>query len=99
MPWRPRPCRGAAEQPAAAHGALTAELVETLSGAAELVAFGQEQERLEMREAGRGWFGPRAGPRSPTARRGLLLLVTGATVAGVLAVGVPHTRPDDSTGC
>jgi thiol reductant ABC exporter CydC subunit len=72
---------------------LTAELVETLAGSAELVAFGQEQERLAaVRKADRRLV--RTARRAAVAdgmAEGLLLLVTGATLAGVLAVAVSAT--------
>jgi ATP-binding cassette, subfamily C, bacterial CydC len=85
--------RRAAGRQAAARGALSAELVETLAGSAELVAYGQEQERLAaVREADRRLVrtARRAALADGTAE-GLLLLVTGATVAGVLAVAVSAT--------
>jgi len=85
--------RRAAGRQAAARGALSAELVETLAGSAELVAFGQERERLAaVREADRRLVrtARRAALADGTAE-GLLLLVTGATVAGVLAVAVSAT--------
>jgi thiol reductant ABC exporter CydC subunit len=75
---------------AAARGNLSAELVEAISGSAELVAFGREGERLDLlREADRRLV---SGGRRATAAAGLgdglLLAVLGATVAGVLAVSV-----------
>ena len=80
----------AAGRQAAARGALSAELVETLDGSAELVAYGRVPERLErigevdhrlVRVARRAALADGTGD-------GLRLLVTGATVAGVLAVAV-----------
>ncbi len=85
--------RRAAARQADARGALSAELVETLSGSAELVAFGQEHERLAavraadrrlVRIARRAAFADGAGDA-------LLLVATGATVVGVLAVSVSAT--------
>jgi len=81
--------RSAATQ-AEARGALTAELVETVAGSAELAAFGLERDRLRtfrrsdtrlVRVARRAAFADGTGD-------GLRLLVTGATVVGVLAVAV-----------
>ena len=75
---------------AAARADLTAELVELLQAAPELVVYGQEQRRLDrvrvadrtlVRLASRDAFAAGVGD-------GLTLLVTGATVAGVLAVSV-----------
>jgi ATP-binding cassette subfamily C protein CydC len=75
---------------AAARGELSAQLVETLSGSAELVAFGRANDCLGrlrgtdgllVRHARRAAFGDGAG-------EGLGLVVAGATVAGVLAVAV-----------
>jgi thiol reductant ABC exporter CydC subunit len=85
--------RRAAARQAEARGALSAELVETLAGSAELVAFGQERERLDaVRAADRRLVGiaRRAALADGTAD-GLLLFVTGATVVGVLAVSVSAT--------
>ena len=82
--------RRAAARQAAVRGALSAELVETLAGSAELVAYGRETERLErigevdrrlVRVARRAALADGTGD-------GLRLLVTGATVAGVLAIAV-----------
>ncbi len=75
---------------AAARGELSAQLVEVVSGSAELVAFGRGDDCLGrlrvtddrlVRYARRAAFGDGAG-------EGLGLVVTGATVAGVLAVAV-----------
>jgi thiol reductant ABC exporter CydC subunit len=80
----------ASSQQAAARGALSAELVETLTGGAELVAYGRGADRLELlggadrrlvRVARRAALADGTGD-------GLRLLVTGLTVAGVLAVAV-----------
>ena len=85
--------RSAALQ-APARGALTAELVETLAGGSELVAYGRLNDRLERigdadraltRIARRAAFADGAG-------EGLRLLVMAATIAGVLALAVSaHT--------
>ena len=75
---------------AAARGELSAQLVEVVSGSAELVAFGREDDCLGrlrvtddrlVRHARRAAFGDGAG-------EGLGLVVAGVTVAGVLAVAV-----------
>jgi thiol reductant ABC exporter CydC subunit len=82
--------RRSAAQHAAARGALTAELVETLAGSAELVAFGCEKDRLRgLQAADRKLvrIARRAALADGTGDA-LRLLVTGATVVGVLAVSV-----------
>jgi ATP-binding cassette subfamily C protein CydC len=75
---------------AAARGDLSAQLVETVSGSAELVVFGRGDDFVDrlrvtdetlVRHARRAAFGDGAG-------EGLGLVVAGATVAGVLAVAV-----------
>ncbi len=75
---------------AAARGALSAELVESLRGAPELVAFGAELVALDrVRAADRALV--KLARRDAVAAGvgdGLGLAVTGATVAGVLAVAV-----------
>jgi thiol reductant ABC exporter CydC subunit len=75
---------------AQARGVLSAELVETLAGSAELAALGLERERLRaMRRADSRLV--RISRRAALADGlgdGLRLLVTGATVVGVLAVSV-----------
>ena len=75
---------------AEARGTLSAELVETLAGSAELAAFGLERERLRtMRRADARLV--RIARRAALADGlgdGLRLLVTGATIVGVLAVSV-----------
>jgi thiol reductant ABC exporter CydC subunit len=75
---------------AAARGELTAEFVETLRGAPELAVYGRVDERLErLREADRGLVRiARRAALADGAADGLRLLVTGATVAGVLMVAV-----------
>jgi thiol reductant ABC exporter CydC subunit len=75
---------------AAARGELAAELVETVRGAAELEVYGAGRERLgSLRAADRALV--RLAHRAALAdgaADGLRLLVTGATLAGVLAVAV-----------
>jgi ATP-binding cassette, subfamily C, bacterial CydC len=81
--------RSAALQ-APARGALSAELVESLAGGAELVAYGRQGERLERLGAADSGL-VRAARRAALADgtgEGLRVLVTGATVAGVLALAV-----------
>jgi thiol reductant ABC exporter CydC subunit len=81
--------RSAALQ-APARGALSAELVETLAGSAELVAYGRQGERLERVGAADSRL-VKAARRTALADgtgEGLRLLVTGGTVAGVLALAV-----------
>jgi ATP-binding cassette, subfamily C, bacterial CydC len=75
---------------AAARGQLSAELVETVRGAAELAVYGAESERLgRLREADRTLVRlARRAALADGAGDGLRLLVTGVTVAGVLAVAV-----------
>jgi ATP-binding cassette, subfamily C, bacterial CydC len=81
--------RSAALQ-APARGALSAELVETLAGGAELVAYGRQSERLDRVSAvdSRLVRVARSAALADGAGEGLRLLVTGGTVAGVLAVAV-----------
>jgi ATP-binding cassette, subfamily C, bacterial CydC len=78
------------QRQAAAKGALGAELVETLAGSEELVAYGRRDERLQrLRAADRSLV--RVARRAAAADGtgdGLRLLVTGLTVAGVLALAV-----------
>jgi ATP-binding cassette, subfamily C, bacterial CydC len=79
-----------ATRQAAARGALSAELVETLAGSAELVAFGRGDYRLRgFRVADRRLvrIARRAALADGTGD-GLRVLVTGATLVGVLAVSV-----------
>jgi thiol reductant ABC exporter CydC subunit len=75
---------------AQARGDLSAELVETLAGSAELAALGLERDRLRtMRRADSRLV--RISRRAALADGlgdGLRVLVTGATVVGVLAVSV-----------
>jgi ATP-binding cassette, subfamily C, bacterial CydC len=82
--------RSARRREAAARGELTAELVELLRGAPELVAFGREAEvTARIRRADGDLIG--LGRRNALAggmAEGLSVLVTGLTLAGVLAVAV-----------
>jgi thiol reductant ABC exporter CydC subunit len=81
--------RSAALQ-APARGALSAELVETLAGGAELVAYGRQSERVDRVSAvdSRLVRVARRAALADGTGEGLRLLVTGGTVAGVLAVAV-----------
>jgi thiol reductant ABC exporter CydC subunit len=82
--------RSAGRRQAAARGELTAELVELLRGAPELVAFGREEEAVERVRAADDELA-RLGRRDALAAGAadaLTILVAGATVAGVLAVAV-----------
>jgi ATP-binding cassette, subfamily C, bacterial CydC len=80
----------AIEARSAARATLTAELIELLRGAPELVAFGREQDTLErIRRADRELT--RLARRDALAAGvadSLAILVTGATVVGVLAAAV-----------
>jgi thiol reductant ABC exporter CydC subunit len=80
----------AGRRQAAARGGLTAELVEALQAAPELVVYGQEQDRLErLRAADRELV--RIGRRDALAAGlgdGLQIAIAGATVIGVLALAV-----------
>jgi ATP-binding cassette, subfamily C, bacterial CydC len=81
--------RSAALQ-APARGALSAELVETLAGGAELVAYGRLEDRLERVGSADGRL-VRVALRAALADgtgEGLRVLLTGLTVAGVLALAV-----------
>jgi ATP-binding cassette subfamily C protein CydC len=82
--------RRAGRRRAAARAALTADLVELLRGAPELVAFGREQDAIErIRRADRELV--RLGRRDALAAGvadSLAIVVAGATVVGVLAVAV-----------
>jgi thiol reductant ABC exporter CydC subunit len=73
-----------------ARGALSAELVETLAGSAELAAFGVERDRIRSvrRTDSRLVRASRRAALADGLGDGLRLLVTGLTVAGVLAVSV-----------
>ena len=75
---------------AAARGALGAELVETLVGGEELAVYGRLDDRLERLRSADGRL-VRVARRAAAADGtgdGLRLLVTGLTVAGVLAAAV-----------
>ena len=80
----------ASQQEAEARGELTSELVETLAGSAELVAFGCEKERLRGLQAADRKLVRIARRASLADGTGdaLRLLVMGATVVGVVAVSV-----------
>jgi thiol reductant ABC exporter CydC subunit len=82
--------RGAGRPRAGARAALTAELVELLRGAPELVAFGREEDAIErIRRADRDLV--RLGRRDAFAAGvadSLAIVVAGTTVVGVLAVAV-----------
>jgi thiol reductant ABC exporter CydC subunit len=82
--------RSAGRRQAAARGELTAEFVEILRGAPELVAYGREDDALaRVRAADEELV--RLGRRDALAAGtadALTILVAGATVAGVLAVAV-----------
>ena len=82
--------RSSGRRQAAARGELTAELVELLRGAPELVAYGREDEEIARVRAADAEL-VRLGRRDALAAGAadaLLILVAGATVAGVLAVAV-----------
>jgi thiol reductant ABC exporter CydC subunit len=94
VPWLAAAlARSAGRRQAALRGALTAQLVETLCGAPELVLYGQEEQTLErIRRLDRDLA--RAARRDALAAglgEALTILVAGLTVAGVLAVGVSAT--------
>jgi ATP-binding cassette, subfamily C, bacterial CydC len=82
--------RAAGRRQTAARSELTADLVELLRGAPELVAYGREEETLaRVRAADRELA--RLGRRDALAAglaEALSILVTGLTVVGVLAVAV-----------
>jgi thiol reductant ABC exporter CydC subunit len=82
--------RRTGQRQAAARGELAAELVEALQAAPELVVYGRELDRLEQVRATDDAL-VRLGRRDALAAGvgdGLQLVITGATVAGVLAVAV-----------
>jgi ATP-binding cassette, subfamily C, bacterial CydC len=82
--------RRAARLDALARGELTAELVETVRGAPELAVYGRVEERLSRLAVADGALA-RVLRRSALADgggEGLRILVTGATVVGVLGVSV-----------
>jgi thiol reductant ABC exporter CydC subunit len=82
--------RRAARLEAAARGELSAELVETVGGAAELAVYGREAEQLaRFRQVDRTLVRvARRAALADGAGDWLRLLVTGVTVASVLAVSV-----------
>ncbi len=94
VPWLAAAlARSAGRRQAALRGALTAELVEALRGAPELVVYGQEERTLERirrldRDLARTM---RRDALAAGVGDGLTILVAGLTVAGVLAVGVAAT--------
>jgi thiol reductant ABC exporter CydC subunit len=91
VPWLSAAlCRTAGRRQAVARGALTADLVELLRGAPELVVYGQEEGALaRVRELDRELS--RSGRRDALVAGigdALTILVTGLTTAAVLAVAV-----------
>ena len=87
----------AGRRQAAARGELSAELVEALRGAPELVAFGGEGAAVDrVRAADRALVKlARRDALAGGLADGLVLVVTGLTVAGVLAVGITtHNQGD-----
>ena len=85
--------RRAARRQAAARGRLAAELVELLDAAPELVVNGAEEERFaRVAETDARLVGlARRDAFAGGVADGLCLLITGATVCGVLAVAVDAT--------
>ena len=82
--------RRTSRRQAAARGHLTAEIVELLRAASELVVYGQERERLARLEQANDAL-VRISRRDALAAgigEGLHVVVMGATVAGVLVVSV-----------
>ena len=82
--------RSSARRQAAARGELTAELVELLRGSPELVVYGREDEAIARVRAADAEL-VRLGRRDALAAGAadaLMIVVAGATVAGVLAVTV-----------
>jgi ATP-binding cassette, subfamily C, bacterial CydC len=82
--------RAVSRRQSAARAALTAELVELLRGASELVAYGREEEAAARVRAADGELA-RIGRRDALAAGladALSILFAGVTVAGVLAVAV-----------
>ena len=80
--------RAAGDRQGAARSELTAELVELLRGAPELVVYGREAEtlaRIRARSDELARLGRRDGLAAGVAE-GLSILIAGLTVAGVLAV-------------
>ncbi len=94
VPWlSARLARTAGQRQAVVRGALTAELVELLRGAPELVVYGREEAMLaRVRELDRELA--RVGRRDALVAGlgdALTIVVTGLTTAGVLAAGVRAT--------
>ena len=87
----------AGRRQAAARGELSAELVELLRGAPELVAFGGEEAAVErVRAADRALVKlARRDALAAGVADGLGLVVTGLTVAGVLAVAITASGHGD----
>jgi ATP-binding cassette, subfamily C, bacterial CydC len=87
----------AGRRQAAARGELSGELVESLRGAPELVAFGADQAALDrVRAADRTLVRlARRDALIAGVADGLELVVTGLTVAGVLAVAVTASASGD----
>ncbi len=85
---------------AAAKGALAAEVVELLDAAPELIVYGRVEEALARMDAADAEL--TALDATSTSRGGLLggglVLVTGLTVVGVLAVAVPAVRAGSLRG-
>jgi ATP-binding cassette subfamily C protein CydC len=82
--------RSAGRRQAMARGELTAELVELLRGAPELIVFGREEDALARIRAADAEL-VRLGRRDALAAglaEALMILVAGLTVAGTLAVAV-----------
>jgi ATP-binding cassette, subfamily C, bacterial CydC len=82
--------RGAGRRRAAGRAALTAELVELLRGAPELVVFGREEdatERIRRADSELARLGRRDALAAGVADS-LAILVAGVTVVGVLAAAV-----------
>ena len=84
-----------------ARGKLTAELVELLRGAPELVVFGREQDVLDRIRAADRVLSRLARRDALVAGLGdaLSILVAGVTAAGVLASPFRPTTPGRSTAC
>jgi ATP-binding cassette, subfamily C, bacterial CydC len=82
--------RAAGRRQAAARGELTADLVELLRGAPELVAYGREDDaQARVRASDRELTGlARRDALAAGLAEALSILATGLTVAGVLAVAV-----------
>jgi len=89
--------RSAGRRQAPVRGELTAELVEVLRAAPELVAYGAEDEALaRVRSADRelAWLGRREALAAGLAEA-LSIVVTGLTAVGVLAVAVASHDAND----